>query len=69
MTRLQPVKQGDAQYLRAQPVSNAVQMNQDIDEILEDDFDDSTTAKDEIKKMDSSLKIADGDHLAGDEDS
>ncbi len=35
----------------------------DMDELLEDDFDDTFEEKSEIKKLDSSLKIADDDYV------
>ena len=41
----------------------------DLVEMLEDDFDDAYSEKDEIKKIDSSLKIADDDYADGDDDS
>lgn len=40
----------------------------DIDELLEDDIDDSYEEKDAIKKIDSSLKIADDDFVDVDDD-
>ena len=40
-----------------------------LDDMLEDDFDDSFDDKDEIKKINSSLKIADDNYVDGDEDS
>ena len=39
-----------------------------IDELLEDDIDDSYEEKDAIKKIDSSLKIADDDFADVDDD-
>lgn len=39
-----------------------------IDELLEDDIDDSYEEKDAIKKIDSSLKIADDDFVDVDDD-
>ena len=39
----------------------------DLDDMLEDDFDDSYDEKDEIKKIDSSLKIADDNYVDGDD--
>ena len=41
----------------------------DSDDMLEDDFDDSFTEKDELKKIDSSLKIADDNFVDGDDGS
>jgi len=41
----------------------------DLVEMLEDDYDDAYSEKDEIKKIDSSLKIADDDYVDGDDDS
>jgi hypothetical protein len=41
----------------------------DLVEMLEDDYDDEYSEKDEIKKIDSSLKIADDDYVDGDDDS
>ncbi|CAB1061106.1 hypothetical protein D1BOALGB6SA_5877 [Olavius sp. associated proteobacterium Delta 1] len=41
----------------------------DADAILEDDFDESYTEKDEIKKIDSSLKIVDDNYVDGDDGS
>ncbi len=41
----------------------------DIDELLEDDFDDTFEEKSEIKKLDSSLKIADDDYGDGGDES
>jgi len=41
----------------------------DLVEMLEDDYDDEYAEKDEIKKIDSSLKIADDDYVDGDDDS
>ena len=35
----------------------------DLDEMLEDDFDENYTEKDDIKKIDSSLKIEDDDYV------
>ncbi len=40
----------------------------DLDEILEDNFEDSYAEKDELKKIDSSLKIVDDDYVDGDDD-
>ena len=37
------------------------------DDMLEDDFDESYSEKDEIKKIDSSLKIADDNYVDGDD--
>ena len=39
----------------------------DLENILEDSYDESYTEKDEIKKIDSSLKIADENHVSGDD--
>ncbi len=39
----------------------------DLDEILEDNFEDSYAEKDELKKIDSSLKIVDDNHVDGDD--
>jgi hypothetical protein len=41
----------------------------DIEELLEDDFDGTFEEKSEIKKLDSSLKIADDDYGDGDDES
>jgi hypothetical protein len=41
----------------------------DLVDMLEDDYDDAYSEKDEIKKIDSSLKIADDDYIDGDDDS
>lgn len=41
----------------------------DLVEMLEDDYDDEYSEKDEIKKIDSSLKIADDEYVDGDDDS
>ena len=41
----------------------------DLDEILEDDFDDAYEEKNELKKIDSSLQIEDDDYIDIDEDS
>ena len=38
-----------------------------LDDMLEDDYDDSYNEKDEIKKIDSSLKIADDNYVDGDD--
>jgi hypothetical protein len=40
----------------------------DLDEMLEDDFDESYQNKDELKKGNSSLKIADDDYVDVDDD-
>ena len=40
----------------------------DLDEMLEDDFEDEYEDKGEIKKIDSSLKIADDDYLDMDDE-
>jgi hypothetical protein len=40
----------------------------DLDEMLEDNFDDSFQEDDEIKKIDPSLKIADDNFVDGDDD-
>jgi hypothetical protein len=39
----------------------------ELDDMLEDSYDDSYTEKDEIKKIDSSLKIADDSYVDGDD--
>ncbi len=39
----------------------------DLDEMLEDDYEDSYAEKDELKKIDSSLKIVDDNHVDGDD--
>ena len=39
----------------------------DLDEMLEDNFDDSFQENDEIKEIDSSLKIADDNYVDGDD--
>ena len=41
----------------------------ELDDMLEDDFDESYDDKDEIKKMNSSLKIADDNYVDGDDGS
>jgi len=41
----------------------------ELDDVLEDDYDDPYDEKDEIKKIDSSLKIADDNYVDGDDDS
>ena len=41
----------------------------DLDELLEDDFDDDYEDKDDINKIDSSLKIADDDFVDIDDES
>ena len=38
-----------------------------LDDMLEDDYDASFNEKDELKKIDSSLKIADDNYVDGDE--
>ena len=38
-----------------------------LDDMLEDDYDDSYNEKDEIKKIDSSLKIADDNYVDGED--
>jgi hypothetical protein len=38
-----------------------------LDDMLEDDYDDSYDENDEIKKIDSSLKIADDNYVDGDD--
>ena len=38
-----------------------------LDDLLEDDYDDSYNEKDEIKKIDSSLKIVDDSYVDGDD--
>jgi len=43
--------------------------SEDLDDVLEDEFDDDYEDKDKIKKIDSSLKIADDDYNDIDEDS
>ena len=40
-----------------------------LDDMLEDDYDDSYSEKDEIKKIDSSLKIVDDNYVDGDDGS
>jgi hypothetical protein len=40
----------------------------DPDDLLEDDFDDSYLEKDEIKKIDKSLKVVDEDYVDVDDD-
>ncbi len=40
-----------------------------LDDLLEDDYDESFSEKDDIKKIDSSLKIADDNFVNGDESS
>jgi hypothetical protein len=40
-----------------------------LDDMLEDDYDDSYNEKDEIKKIDSSLKFADDNYVDGDDSS
>ncbi len=40
----------------------------DLDEMLEANYDDSYAEKDELKKIDSSLKIVDDDYVDGDDD-
>lgn len=39
----------------------------ELDDMLEDDFDDSYSEKDEIKKIDPSLKIVDDNYVDGDD--
>jgi len=39
----------------------------ELDDMLEDDFDESFDEKDELKKIDSSLKIADDNYVDGDD--
>ena len=41
----------------------------ELDDVLEDDYDDPYDEKDEIKKIDSSLKIADDNYVDGDDES
>jgi hypothetical protein len=41
----------------------------DMDELLEDDFDDTFEEKSEIKKLDSSLKIVNDDYVDGGDES
>jgi len=41
----------------------------ELDDVLEDDYDDPYAEKDEIKKIDSSLKIADDNYVDGDDES
>jgi hypothetical protein len=41
----------------------------DLDEVLEDEFEESYEDKEDISKLDSSLKIADDDYVNGDEES
>ena len=45
-----------------------VDHEEDLEELLDDDFNDTYEGNDEIKKLDSSLKIADDDSVDGDED-
>ena len=40
----------------------------DPDDLLEDDYDESYLEKDEIKKIDSSLKVVDDNYVEGDDD-
>ena len=40
-----------------------------LDDMLEDDYDESYSEKDEIRKIDPSLKIADDNYVDGDESS
>ena len=40
----------------------------DPDDLLEDDFEESYLEKEEIKKIDSSLKVVDEDYVEGDDD-
>jgi len=41
----------------------------ELDDVLEDDYDDPYDEKDQIKKIDSSLKIADDSYVDDDDDS
>ena len=41
----------------------------ELDDVLDDDYDDPYDEKDEIKKIDSSLKIADSDYVDSDDES
>jgi hypothetical protein len=43
--------------------------SEDLEELLDDDFNDTFKDNDEIKKLDSSLKIADDDSVDGDDES
>ena len=42
--------------------------SEDLEELFDGDFNDTYEGNDEIKKLDSSLKIADDDSVDGDED-
>ena len=53
----------------AQAAAEIKDESSDIDELLEDDFDNSLEEKSEIKKLDSSLKIADNDLVDGTDES
>ena len=41
----------------------------ELDDVLDEDYDDPYDEKDEIKKIDSSLKIADSDYVDSDDES
>ena len=41
----------------------------ELDDMLDDDYDESYSEKDELKKIDSSLKIADDNYVDGDDKS
>jgi len=43
--------------------------SEDLDEVLEDDFESGYEDKEQLKKMGSSLKIADDDYGDGNEES
>ena len=51
---------------QAEPVD---EQGEDVDGLLEDDFESDYDDKDQLKKMDSSLKIADNDYSEGNDDS
>jgi hypothetical protein len=61
----------DVELLAQEPSSEnstltAEKNSSDLEELLDDDFDDTYEGDDGIKKLDSSLKVADDDSSAGD---
>ena len=64
----------DIELLTEEPDAEQAEADTDdesanLEELLEDDFDDTFGEKNDIKKLDSSLKIADDDYVNGGDDS
>ena len=54
---------------REEVVTDIEDESSNLEELLEDDFDDAFEGKNELKKLDSSLKIADDDYVDGGDES